>query len=144
MHSGTMLAAGNLKMAEDVIAQIVLRSPDGSSVLDAPQPITAETIARYRVGEEMIQRASTALEKLGFKVLEPGPTGITISGNRLLFERTFDTVLQEKENVARGRSTPVPGPFRSRFLVLRPLSIPAELSYLIAGVVMPAAPDLMS
>jgi hypothetical protein len=122
-------------MAEDIIAQVVVRSPDGSSILEAPQPITAATIAKYRVGAEMIQRASTALESLGFKVLAPGPTGFTLSGNRALFERIFDTILQE--DVTHARPTPAP-----RFAALRPLTIPAELSSLIAAVVLPVPPDL--
>jgi hypothetical protein len=122
-------------MAEDVIAQVVLRSPDGSSILEAPRPITAATIARHRVGAEMIQRASTALEKLGFKVLAPGPTGFTISGSRALFERIFNTVLQE--NITRPRPAQTP-----RFAALRPLTIPTELSSLIAAVIMPVPPDL--
>jgi hypothetical protein len=123
-------------MAEDVIAQVVLRSLDGSSILEAPQPITAATITKYRVGAEMIQRTSTALESLGFKVLAPGPTGFTISGNRALFERIFDTVLQE-EDITRARPTLAP-----RFAALRPLTIPAELSSLIAAVVLPVPPEL--
>ena len=122
-------------MAEDVIAQVVVRSPDGSSILEVSQPITAATIAKYRVGAEMIQRASTALENLGFKVLAPGPTGFTISGNRALFERIFDTVLQE--DTARGRPAPA-----QRFTALQPLVIPVELSSLIAAVVMPVPPEL--
>ena len=124
-------------MAEDVIAQVVLRSLDGSSILEAPQPITAATITKYRVGAEMIQRTSTALESLGFKVLAPGPTGFTISGNRALFERIFDTVLQE-EDITRARPTLAP----PRFAALRPLTIPAELSSLIAAVVLPVPPEL--
>jgi hypothetical protein len=61
----------------DVIAQVVLRGPDGSSILEASQPITAATIAKHRIGTETIQRASIALENLGVKVLAPGPTGLT-------------------------------------------------------------------
>ena len=128
-------------MTENVIAQVVLRSPDGSSILEASQPITAENIARYRVGVEVMERASTALEKLGFEVLEAGPTGFTMSGSRALFERTFDTVLEE--NAATARSMLAGDPNRPRFVPLRPLTIPAELSSLIAGVVMPGPPELM-
>lgn len=128
-------------MAEDVIAQVVLRSPDGSSILDATQPITAETIARYRVGEEVVRRASGALERLGFKVLAPGPTGFTISGSRALFEQVFDTVLQESAD--RGQSALEPGKVQPRFVPLRPLRIPDELSPLIAAVVMPVPMQLM-
>ena len=119
----------------DVIAQVVLRGPDGSSILEASQPITAATIARYRVGTDTIQRASIALENLGFKVLAPGPTGFMISGSRALFERVFDTVLQE--NITRARPGTAP-----RFVALRPLIIPAELSSVIAAVVMPVPPEL--
>jgi hypothetical protein len=134
--------ATRTEMAQDIVAQVVLRAPDGSSILDAGQPITASTIARYRVGAEIVQRASTALEKLGFKVLESGPTGFTISGERPLFEQTFDTVLQE--NFARTQPALGAAPVQLRFTALRRLSIPAKLSSLIAGVVMPAPPELMS
>lgn len=128
-------------LAEDVIAQVVLRNPGGSSILDANQPITAETIARCRVGEEVVRRASVALERLGFKVLAPGPTGFTISGSRALFEQVFDTVLQESAD--RAQSAPKPGEVQPRFVPLRPLRIPDELSPLIAAVVMPVPMQLM-
>jgi hypothetical protein len=128
-------------MTEDVIARVVLRNPDGSSILDATQPITAETIAKYRVGEEVVQRASVALEKLGFKILEAGPTGLTISGDRALFERIFHTVLQE--NTSRAPSALAPRAAKPRFAPLQPLRIPDELASVIAAVVMPAPPELM-
>jgi len=49
-------------MAQSVIAEVILRKADGSSVLDAQEPITARNIAQYRVGEEVAEKASRKLQ----------------------------------------------------------------------------------
>ena len=104
-------------MAEKVIAEVVVRARDGSSILDAPGPITEETIDRYRASDEMSAEAAARLEALGFDVLGTGPTGLTISAERDVFERTF------------GSPTGT-------------INVPGELADLIGGVVLPERPEL--
>jgi hypothetical protein len=104
-------------MAETVIAEVVVRAPDGSSILDAPSPVTEETIGRYRASEEANAEAAARLEALGIDVVGRGPTGVTISADREVFERTF------------GAATD-------------PVAVPEELADLIAGIVLPERPEL--
>jgi hypothetical protein len=104
-------------VTEPIIAEVVVRARDGSSILDAPGAITEETIDRYRASEETRAEAAARLEALGFDVLGSGPTGLTISAERELFERTFGTATA-------------------------PITVPEELADLIAGVVLPERPEL--
>jgi hypothetical protein len=104
-------------VGEAIIAEVVVRAPDGSSLLDARGPVTEETIDRYRASDEMSVEAAARLEALGIDVLGRGPTGLTISAERDVFERTFGSAS---------------GPFE----------VPKELADLIAGVVLPERPEL--
>jgi len=104
-------------VGETVIAEVVVRAPDGSSILDAPGPITEETVDRYRPSDETTAEAAARLEALGVEVLGKGPTGLTISAEREVFERTFGTVTG-------------------------PIAVPEELADLVAGVVLPERPEL--
>lgn len=104
-------------MSKPVIAEVVVRAPDGSSILDAPGPVTEETVDRYRASDETSAEAAARLEALGIDVLGRGPTGLTISAERELFERTFGTATH-------------------------PITVPEELADLIAGVVLPERPEL--
>jgi hypothetical protein len=104
-------------MDETVIAEAVVRAPDGSSILDVAGPVTEETIGRYRASEEAIAEAAARLEALGIKVVARGATGLTISAARELFERTFGTA---RDGIA----------------------VPEELADLIAGIVLPERPQL--
>src|SRR3712207_3965003 len=66
-------------MAQPVIAEVILRKADGSSVMDAKEAITARNIAEYRVSEGTAEEASQKLRDRGFGVLQVGPTSLTIS-----------------------------------------------------------------
>jgi hypothetical protein len=103
-------------MGEKVIAEVVVRAPDGSSVLDAPGPITEETIGRYRASEDASADAATLLESMGFEVVGRGPTGLTVAAEEEVFARAFGT----------GDEYAVPG----------------ELADLVAAVVRPEQPEL--
>jgi serine protease AprX len=104
-------------MGETVIAEAVVRSPDGSSILDAPGPVTEVTIGRYRASDEANAEAAARLEALGIDVVSTGPTGLTISADREVFERTFGTASD-------------------------PIAVPEELADLIAAIVLPQQPQL--
>jgi hypothetical protein len=103
-------------MGEKVVAEVVVRAPDGSSVLDAPGPITEETIGRYRASEEASAEAATRFETMGFEVVATGPTGLTVSAEEEVFARAFGTGDE--------------------------YAVPAELADLVAAVVRPERPEL--
>ncbi len=122
-------------MTDKVIAEVILRSANGSSILDATEGITAQTIAKYKIGEEMMKDVSIKLETIGFEVVQTGPVGLTISGSKVLFEKVFQTTLEIRTkpvmppNIATVEST--------YYQATKPIQIPADLSALIAGVILP-------
>lgn len=126
-------------MTEQVTAQVILRSADGSSILDKKEEITADDVARYRVGEEIIEQASRKVEELGFKVLQAGPASLTISGDRALFEGVFKTTLEAQTTEIMG--TKVEGAEASYHEAIEPIKVPEDLSSLIADVVLPTPPE---
>jgi serine protease AprX len=104
-------------VGEKVIAEAVVRAADGSSILDAPDPVTEATIGRYRASEANLAEAAARLEALGIDVVARGPTGLTLSANTELFERTFGTAID--------------GP-----------AVPEDLADVIAAIVLPERPEL--
>ena len=102
-------------MAETVVAEVVVRAPDGSSVLDAPT-VTEENIDRYRASEAATSEVRARLEALGVDVVGQGPTGLTVSASEEVFARVFGSV-----------ESP---------------SVPDELDDLVAGIVLPQRPEL--
>ena len=102
-------------MAETVVAEVVVRAPDGLSVLDAPT-VTEENIDRYRASEAATSEVRTGLEALGVDVIGQGPTGLTVSASEEVFARVFGSV-----------ESP---------------SVPDELDDLVAGIVLPQRPEL--
>jgi len=126
-------------MTEKVTAEVILRSADGSSILDVKEAITAENIAKYQVGKEVIEEASKKLEELGFEVQQAGPVSLTISGDKAQFESRFQTTLE-----ARSREimpTKISGAEASYYEATEPIKIPEDLSSLIADVVLPTPPQ---
>jgi serine protease AprX len=109
-------------MPDPVIAEVVVRSPDGTSILDAPTPLDAETIARYRPSADALRDAANRLGERGFAIVQEGPTSITISADRELFERTFST--------SPGAETGAPA------------QIPPDLADVVAAVTFPRPPEL--
>jgi hypothetical protein len=83
-------------MAQPVVAEVILRKADDTSVIDAQEAITARNISEYRGSEEVAEEASQKLQDRGFEVLQVGPTSLTISGDQRLFEDTFGTALETK------------------------------------------------
>jgi hypothetical protein len=125
-------------MAETVTAQVILRSPAGTSVLDTQEAITAENVAKYRVGKEVIAEATKKLEGLGFQVLQAGPTNLTISGNKALFERIFQTSLEAQSTEVMGTKTS--GAEAAYYRATEPIKVPDELSSQVAAVALPTPP----
>jgi subtilase family serine protease len=128
-------------MTEKIIAEVILRSADGSSILDATEGITAQTIARYRVGEEVVSQASRKLEMLGFEIVQSGPLGLTISGPKDLFEKVFQTTLEV--HTKQVMTPEMGGGKRPYYKETKPFQVPTDLSSLIAGVTLPVPAEYL-
>jgi hypothetical protein len=126
-------------MTEKVTIEVIVRSADGSSILDAKEAITAENIAKYRVGKEVIEAASKKLEALGFTVVQAGPVSLTISGDRALFENVFQTTLEVRSKEMMG--TKITGAEASYYEATAPIKVPKGLSPWVADVVLPTPPE---
>ncbi len=126
-------------MTAKVTAEVILRSTDGSSILDAKESITAENIEKYRIGKEVMEEATKKLEGLGFEVVQAGPVGVTISGDKALFESVFQTTLEARGAEIMG--TKVSGVKASYYEATEPIKIPDELSSLVADVALPTPPE---
>ncbi len=128
------------QMTKQVVAQVILKARDGSSVLDAEGPITPELAAKYDVGAARVQQAAELLSTYGFAVTTTGPYSLSISGNREAFERVFETRL-----VARRLEGPDTGGAAhptTFYSAADPIAIPAELGSLVAAVTLPTPPEL--
>jgi len=128
-------------MAQSVIAEVILRKADGSSVLDAQEPITARNIAQYRVSEEVAEKASRKLQDGGFEVLQVGPTSLTISGDKELFEDRFQTDL-EARSTHNIMAPEIEGAETTYYVAKKPPKIPQDLSSRVADIVLPTPPEL--
>lgn len=126
-------------MPEKVTAEVILRKTDGSSILDAEEGITAKTIAKYRVEEKVIKEASERLEELGFEVVQTSPFGLTVSANKALLEKVFNTTLEiERRQVISTGGASVE---KTYYKAVVPIQVPANLSSLIADVTLPIPPE---
>jgi hypothetical protein len=120
--------AGEEEMTDQVVAQVTLRKADGSSILESKAPLTAATLARYRVESSVVEAAKAHFEALGFSVTAEGPTGFSITGSQAHFEQTFQTTL-------------VASPGEQQLTAKDALAIPAELTPLVADVTLPIPPE---
>ena len=123
------------EMEEKVTAQAILRRRNGSSILEATEPITSENVAKYKVDEGITQEASAKLSAYGFEIGEAGPYSLSITGEKQLFERVFRTRLTAKKSAE-------PGIQATFYEVEEPIKVPDELSALIADVALTRPPEL--
>jgi hypothetical protein len=107
-------------MSDPVIAEVVVRSPGGQSILDAPGAVDAETVERYRPTADALRDAATRLRERGFTIVQEGPTSLTVSAEPALFEQVFATSA---------------GPERAA-------RVPEDLADVVAGVTFPRPPEL--
>jgi hypothetical protein len=119
-----------LRPHESVTAQVVLRNTAGRSIFDSGGAITSANVASFAVEAERVSRAVAALRALGFEVLPGAPT-VSITGAPGLFERVFKTRLSRRTSG-----------FASSFVADGPIIVPPELEELVAGVLLPEAPEL--
>lgn len=115
-------------------AQVILRAPDGSSLLDTESPPSDEQLERFRPSQEAVEAVTRKLSELGFRVGESGAVGITVAGDKATFERVFETTLSQGENRQTGTPSWTAAP---------PVTISDDLRTWIADVVFPIAPEFM-
>lgn len=123
-------------MAQQVTAQVILRTRDGVSILDTNESITSENAEVYRVDDATKEQASKQLTRYGFQVDQAGPYSLSITGDKSLFEQVFQTQLER-----RSGSTSELG-VNAYYEALSPLELPPDLSSQIAGVILTRPPEL--
>lgn len=123
-------------MAQQVTAQVILRTRDGVSILDTNESITSENAEVYRVDDTTKEQVSKQLTSYGFQVGQAGPYSLSITGDKSLFEQVFQTQLER-----RSASTSELG-VNAYYEALSPLQFPSELSSQIAGVILSRPPEL--
>ncbi len=130
----TLTQQETVAMTNIVTAEVILRSANGKSILEATEGVTAATIAQYRVSQDVIDEATKQLTALGFTVKTVGPVSLTIVGEPTTFERVFQTKLLQSVDKSGGT--------RPAFYQAQdPIQIPSPLSTLVAGVTLPVPPD---
>ena len=122
-------------MEEKVTAHVILRRRNGSSILEATDPITSENVTKYKVDEGIIKEASAKLSAYGFEIGEGGPYSLSITGDKRLFERVFRVRLTAKKSAE-------PGIQATFYEVEEPIQVSDELSALIADVALTRPPEL--
>lgn len=80
---------------DNIPAQVVLKTGSGKTITEA-STITSRNIQQYLPSETTMRKAMAALEHCGFLVQPTSPT-LTITGNKSLYEETFQVLLMKKE-----------------------------------------------
>ena len=126
-------------MEETIIANVVLRAKDGSSILDTEEPITSKTAVKYKVDDEHIRAAIQRLSAYGFNVQSAGPYSLSLTGNKGLFERVFHTKLRPRSVKLTKPDDSVAS--RTFYEAQEPIIIPEDLLPYIADVTFPVPPE---
>lgn len=114
-----------------VVAQAILRSPSGTSLLDATEPPDSADLDRYVASPESVEAAKHVLTDLGFTVADTGAATISFTGSRELFEATFRTSLVPTAGEVTGTTYWQP---------VEPIVLPEPLGELIVSVAFPIEP----
>lgn len=93
---------------DQVLAEVLLRTADGRSLAAPTEPVTAANVTQYYSTDAIAHTAAQRLAALGFDVVQHDLLGLTIEGNKALFERVFHTHLA-RQPTARPRAPQVPG-----------------------------------
>ncbi len=123
-------------MSDRVVARVSLRSAEGSSVLDADEPITSDNVDDYRAGTNAIEGAKEALRGLGFDVVQASEVGLSISGDKDRFEEVFDTTLK-----ARSESADAESGDRQAYEATEPVQVPDALAAFVDEITFPVPPE---
>ena len=109
-------------MTSEVVARLILRS----------RPDAADTPMR---------EAQRRLIRLGFRVEQADPLGVSFTGDRARFEEVFAIWLEGRETtILRAAPRDVK---RRHLAASEPITVPAELADLATSVVLPRPPQLM-
>ena len=119
---------GDNNMVEKVVAQVVLKASNGSSVLDADPELVV-------IDKQRIEEASDKLKAIGCDVLVPGTHSLSVSCDKDVFEKVFQTSLQSIES-------PITAITESFFQSSQPVKIPDDLKPWVADVLLPIPPGL--
>jgi hypothetical protein len=118
-----------------VVAQAILRAPDGTSLLDAESPPGASDTELPVATAETVEEAARRLTALGFTVADRGAATLSFTGSRELFETTFETSLRPTAGTATDMTYWQP---------ISPVRLPSRLADLIASVAFPIEPTFTS
>ena len=110
--------------------------------LESTAPITSKNVHRHQADQETIRHASELLSAYGFKVEPAGSFGLSLSGDKALFERIFQTRLAPRKG-SDTESIPLGGT-GIMYEAQSPFKIPEDLSSYIAFVTLPIPPELFS
>lgn len=122
-------------------AHVMLREPDGGSLLESPFP-TAATIRERSLSPSQIAQISEKLEALGFHVVGSSPVGITVEAELPKFEGVFQSRVA-RAGGAQSHSDRAVFPKSLWKWVTHP-RIPKSLADSVAAVVFPEAAKLHS
>jgi hypothetical protein len=120
--------------ASSILAEVILKSESGRSMVKSNIPITSENIGEFQPSEQVIKNGTNRFKQLGFTVFSNGLT-LTIEGEKSLFEKVFKVKLTLKKGGRTGRLD-----VRSD----KQLSIPASLSDIAEKVVFTPSPEFFS
>lgn len=114
-----------------VVAEVILRGPEGLSINDAATPpLSAAELRRYQPTPDTVDRARAALAARGFGLLETGASGFGIVADHTLFEEVFTTRLEQRGEGDAASWQPE-----------TPIVVPDDLSEWIAAVAFPSPPE---
>jgi hypothetical protein len=86
---------------DQVLAEVLLRTGSGRSLADPTAPVTAANVTQYYSTDAIAQTAVQRLQALGFDVVQQDQLGLTIEGNKALFEHVFRTHLARQPAARR-------------------------------------------
>lgn len=115
----------------EVVAEVILRGPEGQSVADADTPpMSAEELLRLQPTPQTISSARDALAARGFRVLEEGATGFGIAADRSLFQDVFSVHLEWRTTNGEPSWQPE-----------GPIEVPEDLNRWVATVAFTSPPE---
>lgn len=91
-------------------AQLVLKADDGSSILTAEGPLTADRVAQFAVPQERIAFVRGELERRGFEVPQGDATTLSVVGTRARFEEVFGLEVDAVAMGVAAHATKIPEP----------------------------------
>jgi hypothetical protein len=95
---------------DQVLAEVLLRTDSGYALAAPTEPVTAANVTQYYSSEAIQEAAAQRLAALGFDVVQQDPLGLTIEGNKALFEQVFHTHLARPPAPRRRPTRPGSGP----------------------------------